>query len=177
MDFFELINTRESCRNYKPDPVERAKLEQLIEAARLAPSACNSQPWSFTVVTGSRCAQLAPCLQELGMNKFASQAPAFIVVTEEKASLAATVASRMKSQEYAQMDVGIATAHLCLAATQLGLGTCIMGWFNEEKVKALLDIPQQKRVRLVVSVGYGADGAPRPKKRKETQQICRFFED
>lgn len=111
------------------------------------------------------------------MNTFASKAPALIVVAEETASLAATIAAKVDSQAYAQMDVGIATAHLCLAATELGLGTCIMGWLNEERVKEVLGIPRQKRVRLVVSVGYSADGAPRAKKRKELGQLCRFIED
>ncbi|WP_458863292.1 nitroreductase family protein [Acidaminobacterium chupaoyuni] len=175
MELTQLVHLRESCRHYLPRPVEREKLEACLECAHLAPSACNSQPWHFTVVTNPELVKkVAPCLQEMGMNGFASQAPAFIIINEEKAALAATVASKMKSQDYAQMDIGIATAHLVLAAAQQGLGTCILGWFNEKKLKQLLEMPEEKRIRLVIAVGYSADEAPRPKKRKPSQEIIDF---
>ena len=130
--FFELIAKRESCRNYSEKEVEREKLERCIEAARLAPSACNSQPWSFTVVNSPELAPQVPsCLQEMGMNKFTDKCPAFIIIAEEKATLSARLGGKVKDQKYAPIDIGLATAQLCLAATQQGLSTCIMGWFNE----------------------------------------------
>ena len=125
--FFELIEKRESCRSFDSRPVDKALLCRMIEAARLSPSACNSQPWHFTVFTGEKKEELARCTQRLGMNKFSSDAPALIVVSEEKATLAATIAGAVKDQEFAQIDIGLATAHLCLAATALGLSTCILG--------------------------------------------------
>ena len=173
--YFDLIACRESCRAYAPRPVEPEKLRRCVEAGRLAPSACNSQPWHFTVVTeASLVSALAPCVQGAGMNGFAGQVPAFVVVTEEQASLRARLGERVKDQQYAQVDIGLATAHFCLAATAQGLSTCILGWFDEPKVKALLDLPKQKRVRLVLCVGYAQTDTLRPKKRKPLEEIAAF---
>ena len=167
MDYFSLISQRESCRNYDPNrPVSHQQLTRCLEAARIAPSACNSQPWSFVVVN----------LQGLGMNKFSENCPAFIVVVEEKATLSARLGGMVKSQEYASIDIGIATAHLVLAATEQGLSTCIMGWFHEGKLKNLLPIPKEKRIRLVIGVGYAAKEGLRPKKRKSLPEIATFLE-
>lgn len=175
MDFTELVNLRESCRNYTGEPVPHEKLEAILNAARLAPSACNSQPWSFVVAESSDAARrAAACVQEGGANQFTDKAPAFIIILEEHAQLSPRIAGTMDSQHFAQIDIGLMTAHICLAASALGLGTCIMGLFNEEKTKAYFDIPADKRVRLIVSVGYSADKAPRAKKRKALDEISRF---
>ncbi len=175
-NFFEVIEKRESCRNFDTRPVEKELLTRMIETARLAPSACNSQPWHFTVVTGEKATEVARCTQEMGMNKFTSDAPALIVVTEEKAKLSAAIAGKVKDQQYAPIDIGIATAHLCLAATALGLSTCILGWFSEEKIKKLLGKSTGSRIRLVIAVGYAKSDALRPKKRKEMSEILSFIE-
>ncbi|MBE7024920.1 MAG: NAD(P)H nitroreductase [Ruminococcaceae bacterium] len=169
--FFELIEKRESCRDYDGCPVDKALLTRMVEAARLAPSACNSQPWHFTVVTGEKAHAVAKCTQELGMNKFTDQVPAFIVISEEKATLSATIANKVKDQQYAPIDIGIATAYLCLAATNLGLSTCILGWFSEEKLKTLLGGLVSNRIRLVLAVGHAKTDEIRPKKRKELEKI------
>ena len=178
MDFFSLIAQRESCRNYDPSrPVSREQLVRCLEAARIAPSACNSQPWSFVVVNRpDLSAQTAQYVQGMGMNKFSENCPAFIVVVEEKANLSARVGAVVKSQEYASIDIGIATAHLVLAATEQGLSTCIMGWFQEAKLKELLSIPKEKRIRLVIAVGYAASQELRPKKRKSLEEISTFLD-
>ncbi len=177
MDFFELIASRESCRDYADRPVEKEKLLKCLEAARIAPSACNSQPWSYTLVTRPELLPpVAKALQDMGMNKFADKAPAFFVVTEEKANLSATVGARLKSQEYASVDIGISVSYLTLAATAQGLSTCIIGWFDENKLKELLDIPGAKRIRLVVAIGYAAGDKLRTKKRKELRGISRILE-
>lgn len=176
MDYFELIARRESCREYRAQPVEREKLLRCIEAARLAPSACNSQPWSFVVVNDpALSSRLAKCTQGMGMNRFTDQAPVFVVVIEEKATLSARVGGAVKSQQYAPIDLGLAVGQLCLAATAQGLGSCIMGWFEEQKIKTLLGIGREKRIRLVVSLGYPARQQPRPKKRKPMAEICRYL--
>lgn len=175
MDFLKLITVRESCRNYTGEPVPREKLVAVLNAARMAPSACNSQPWSFVVADNPEAARrAAECVQDSGANKFTDQAPAFIIVLEERAQLSPRIADTMDSQHFAQIDIGLVTAHLCLAAAEEGLGTCIMGLFNEEKTKAYFDIPADKRVRLIVSVGYSADQAPRTKKRKTLDEVARF---
>lgn len=173
--FFDLIEKRESCRNFASTSVEKEKLEMCIKAARLSPSACNSQPWSFVVVESPDLSpKVAVCLQEMGMNKFASNCPAFVVVVEEKAKLSERVVQKFKSQDFASIDLGLATAHLCLAATEQGLSTCILGWLNEAKLKELLDIPASKRVRLVIAVGYAATDALRPKQRKPLKDLVRY---
>ena len=175
-DFFELIEKRESCRNFADREVEKDKLVKCVEAARLAPSACNSQPWSFVVVNNSDVSpELAKCLQDAGMNKFTDKCPAFIVVIEEKANLSARIGQLVKSQEYAQIDIGLATSHICYAAAEQGLSTCIMGWFNERKIKELLNIDMKKRIRLVIGVGYAANDKLRDKVRKNISDILRYI--
>lgn len=176
-NFFELVEKRESCRNYSDKPVTKEQLIKCISAARLAPSACNSQPWSFIVVNNRKKAvELAKCTQSMGMNKFTDNAPAFIVITEEKANLSATVGAKFKKQEYAQMDIGIATAHICYSATEQGLSTCIIGWFNEKSVKELLNIHEDKRVRLIISIGYANYQNLRNKSRKNLDDIMQYLE-
>lgn len=133
--YFDLIAARQSCRRFDPSrPVEREKLDRCLEAARLAPSACNSQPWRFHVATGEAlCGKLRPCVQRLGMNRFADDCPAFIVVTEARAALKPLIAAHLSEREFSSVDIGIATAHLCLAATAQGLSTCIIGWLDGKK--------------------------------------------
>lgn len=175
-NFFDLIAKRESCRDYSDKQVDNELLWKCIDAARIAPSACNSQPWSFTVVNNSVLSpQVAKYCQELGMNKFTDKCPAFVVVTEETAKLSARLGGKVKSQEYAPIDIGLATAHLVLAATEQGLSSCILGMFRENKLKDLLDIPKAKRIRLVVAIGYASDKELRQKNRKKLEDISRFM--
>ena len=174
MTFFEMTEKRESCRGYDgAKAVTKEQLMKCVGAARLAPSACNSQPWSFAAVNGGEIGKkIAKATQTKGLNKFTCDCPAFIVVFEEEATLIGGV----KSQKYAEMDIGIAVAHLCYAALGQGLSTCILGWFDEKGLRELLDIPQNKRIRLVVCVGYSAGKPLRPKKRKETGEIVSFVQ-
>ncbi|AKA68450.1 nitroreductase family protein [Clostridium scatologenes] len=176
-NYFDLINKRESCRNYEDKPVEKEKLIDCIEACRIAPSACNGQPWKFIVVNNKKLSpKVAKCLQNLVMNKFTDNCPAFIIILEEKSDIKARIGGTIKNQDYSSIDIGIATAHLCLAATELGLSTCIMGWFNEKELKTLLSIPKSKRIRLVVSIGYSADKKLRNKIRKSLDEISLFID-
>lgn len=172
-DFFELIARRESCRSYAGTPVEEEKLLRCLDAARLAPSACNGQPWSFLAVrTPTLAAQLAACTQSAGMNRFTSACPCFVVLVEEKDSLTARAGARLKKQDFVSLDLGLAAAQFCLAATAQGLSTCMLGWFDEDRVRALLDIPGDRRVRLIICLGYAAEtGAPRPKNRKPLDAV------
>ncbi len=175
MHFMELIKVRESCRNYTGEPVPQEALEKILDAARLAPSACNSQPWSFLVAESPDAVRhVAECVQDGGANKFTDKAPAFILILEEHAQLSPRIAGLMDSQHFAQIDIGLVTAHICLAASDLGLGTCIMGLFHEEKAKAYFHIPAEKRIRLIISVGYSADAMPRVKQRKSLRELVRF---
>lgn len=175
-DFMSLAAARESCRAYKSEPVPKEKLLQCLEAARIAPSACNSQPWHFTVVTNPELlAQVATCTQSMGMNRFASECPALVIVSEQPANLSAKLGGLVKKQQYAQIDVGIAAAHFCLEATDQGLSTCILGWFDEKQLHRVIKLPSG-RVRLILCVGYATDAPLRPKKRKIIEEVASFVE-
>ena len=139
MNFLELVSNRQSTRAYDPDrPVEPEKLERCVEAVRLAPSACNAQPWKLVLVTEpelkNRIADAASA-RLFGMNHFTRQAPVIIVIVREEPNLTSKLGTVLKNKPYTLMDVGIAAEHFCLQATDEGLGTCIMGWFDEPKVK------------------------------------------
>ena len=154
-DFLELVRHRQSDRGYLDKPVEPEKIAKIIEAARLAPSACNSQPWHMIVVDEpTKCAELADALQSVGMNKFTSQAPCHIVVVMEQPNFSARLGGWIKNKHFPLIDCGIAASYLTLAAADEGLGSCMMGWFDEKRLKRLLGVPRSRRVLLVVSLGY-----------------------
>jgi nitroreductase len=158
MNFSELVKVRQSTRKYADKPVEKEKMLQCLETARLSPSACNSQPWKFVLVDRPDLkAQVAECAASLGMNRFARQAPVIVAVVLEKMKLTASLGSVLKDKEYRLMDIGIAVNQFCLQAAALDLGTCIIGWFDEKRVKELLKIPKSRRIPLLVSVGYPDD--------------------
>ena len=178
MNFLELVSNRQSTRAYDPDrPVEPEKLERCVEAVRLAPSACNAQPWKLVLVTEpelkNRIADAASA-RLFGMNHFTRQAPVIIVIVREEPNLTSKLGTVLKNKPYTLMDVGIAAEHFCLQATDEGLGTCIMGWFDEPKVKQLLGIPKSKRAELIITLGYPAKPEIRQKIRKAKEQICSF---
>lgn len=178
MDIENLYKTRQSCRNFADKEVEREKIIKLLELTRLAPSACNSQPWSFHVVSGQKRAEMAKSVQDMGMNAFASNSPAFIAIVEEKATLSEKVGMKFKDQDFVSNDIGIAVAHLIIAACDMGLSTCVLGWINEKKIKKLLELSDKKRVRLVIALGYSAqEDKIREKKRKNFQDIVKFYND
>jgi len=167
MDFYELISKRQSERQYDTRPVESEKIMQCIEAARIAPSACNAQPWKFIVVDEPELKkQLAGTMASMGMNKFAFDAPTIVAIVLENPNVMSKIGSVLKGKEYTLMDIGIAATHFCLQATDLGLGTCIIGWFDEKKVRKLLQVPNKKRIPLLLTVGYSTDEV-RNKQRKE----------
>ena len=176
MSFFELINTRQSCRAYDAGrEVEAEKLQKVLEAAQLAPSACNGQPYHFTVCRGEKAKAVAKATQGMGMNKFASQAPVLIVVSEEDYVKSAAVGAKLKSNDYRSMDIGIAVAYLTAAATELGLSTCILGWLDDDKLRSLCSLKHP--ARLVITLGYAADEKVRTKKRKELTELVTYMED
>lgn len=174
--FFELVSNRQSCRKYDPDRrPEKEALLACIAAAHLAPSACNSQPWHFTVVNDPALSpKTAKCTQNMGINKFTDDCPAFIVISETKATLSERIGSVFGSQHYAQIDIGIATAHLCYAAQEQGLSTCILGSFDEKMVADMLNIPGE-RVRLILAIGYAKDDQLRNKVRKPIEEIMDYI--
>ncbi len=169
MDFMEIAKARQSCRSYEEGrPVEPEKLQAIFEAVQLSPSACNGQPYHFTVCRGALAAQVAAACGGMGMNKFAKQAPVLIVVSEKPYVKSAALGAKLKGNDYRSMDIGIAVAYLTAEAAAQGLGTCILGWLDDERIRALcgLDAP----VRLVITLGYPAD-SPRNKKRKDLSEL------
>ncbi|MBQ8839435.1 MAG: nitroreductase family protein [Bacteroidales bacterium] len=176
MEFSELILKRQSDRQYAPKPVAREHILKCLEAARLAPSACNSQPWKFIVVDDrNKLVELADAAIGLGMNKFTVQVPVLVAVVQENMNLSAKAGALVKSKDYSMMDLGMAVEHFCLQAAELGLGTCIMGWFDEKRVKKLLGVPRNRRVQLLVSLGY-PDSPTRRKVRKPLEEISSWNE-
>lgn len=178
MEFAELIKIRQSVRKYQPKPVEPEKLRALIEAVRLAPSASNAQPWKLIIVDDptlkDRVAR-ATFSQSVSFNKFAPEAPVIVVLTIEKAPMLTQIGGWLKKRPFALIDIGIAAAQFCLQATELGLGTCMLGWFDEQAIKQILHIPRDTRIGLVITLGYAADNEPlRTKKRKDVTVMSSF---
>lgn len=175
--FLELVKKRQSVRKYMPKPVPRQALERCLEAARLAPSACNSQPWSFAVVDDPKIKEELSGKAFSGiysMNSFAKAAPVIIVVISERSNYAAKLGGFFKGTQYNLIDIGIACEHLILQAEEEGLGTCLLGWFNESEVKKILNIPKNKKVDILISIGYPETSELREKSRKSIDEISRF---
>jgi nitroreductase len=174
-DFMELCLKRQSCRNFSDRPVEREKLTRCVEAARLAPSGCNAQPWSFVAVDEpSVVPQVAQCAQPWEINGFLSKAKAFIVVLEEHAVLMPMLRSVLNSQYFAAGDLGAAVSFLCLEAASLDLGSCIIGMYDRPKICGLLNLPATSKFGGLVALGYPADDVIRPKTRKPLEEIVRY---
>ena len=175
MNFIELANTRQSCRKYDADrPVEEEKIHAVLEAGRLAPSACNGQPYRFTVCRGETAAAVAAACGGMGMNKFAASAPVQIVISEEAYVKTAALGAKLKGNDYRSIDIGIAAAYLTAEAAAQGLGTCILGWFDDEKIRTLCSL--DRPVRLVICMGYAAaDESQREKKRKNMDQLAAWL--
>ena len=145
ISFAELAKKRQSDRKYKDQAVEREKLIQCLETARISPSANNSQPWKFIVVDDfEKKEQIAECSIGLGMNKFTHQCPVIVAVVLEKQNFMSTIGSMIKNKDYSLFDIGIAVNQFCLQAADLGLGTCIIGWFDEKKIKKILGVRNRR---------------------------------
>ena len=177
-DYFDLIYRRESCRNFDPNrPVEKEKLQRCAEAAWIAPSACNGQPWKYLIVTNEALKEkLRPLMMELGMNKFVKNCPAFAVVLEENTVLKVSLSQKFKDQDFAPIDVAFSCSQFCYAATEQGLSTCIIGWHNEQKIRELFELPKSTRVRLIVAIGYAASDTLREKQRKPVEDVIKYYE-
>lgn len=176
MDFCELIHTRQSVRSYEDREVESWKIDKLIEAVRSAPSASNSQPWKLIVVNDPEIKNNvanATYSRLVSFNKFASQAPVIAVFTIEKAGIVTQVGAKLKDREFSLIDIGIAASQFCLQAAELDLGTCMLGWFDEDAIKAQLNIPARIRIGLVITLGYSNE-PKRRKMRKKKEQMSSF---
>ena len=176
MNFTEIALARQSCRSYDPSrTVEKEKIEAVLNAARLSPSACNGQPYHFTICRGDIAKEASLLTRGVGgMNKFAVDAPVLIVISDMPYTKAAAAGAKIKNNDYRSMDIGIAAAYLTAEAAAQGLGTCILGWFDDEKLRALCGIAHP--VRLVITLGYpGEKDQPREKKRKSMEALTSWL--
>ena len=171
--FGELVAARFSCRAYLPDPVPRAAVDQILEAARLAPSACNKQPWRFVVVTQ---AELRTQLMEEGLlpgfgATWVAVAPVILALGMKKSLITHRVAPLLSEVEYPLLDLGIAGEHAILQATELGLGTCWIGWIRPKEVRRILGWPTAIMPQALITVGWPASRPERPSPRLPVDEI------
>lgn len=178
MSFLELVRKRQSVRKYSDKPVEKEKVLNCVEAARLAPSASNGQPWKFIViddpgmVTKVADKTTGPLWS---FNNFVPQSKVIVAIVIERMKVITRAGAKVKDKEYALFDIGIAAEHFCLQAAEEGLGTCMLGWFEEKAVKKLLNIPSDKRIGLLITLGYPPEGYRlREKIRKPLEEILSF---
>jgi len=175
MNFTEIAKNRQSCRNYDPDRlVENEKLQSILEAARLSPSACNGQPYHISVCLGDSVKKVAQAVQGMGMNKFATEAPVMLVVSEKPYVVSAALGARVKKNDYRSIDIGIVAAYITAEATAQGLSTCILGWFDDVKIREICGLDEA--VRLVITLGYAKHGDMlRKKKRKSIEDLTNYI--
>ena len=171
MNFTEIANMRQSCRKYNGErAVEREKLDAILNSARLAPSACNGQPYHITVCNGESAQKVARAVMGMGMNKFAADAPVLLVISEEDYVASAAFGARVKGNDYRSIDIGIVAAYITAEACAQGLSTCILGWLDDKKIREICSL--DKPVRLVITLGYAADDDKlRDKKRKSIDTL------
>lgn len=178
MTFETLQLTRESCRVYSDRKVSRETLTHLVDVAHMAPSGCNAQPWHFIIVDEPEAhARVVEAFDDNGLTgcPWGARVPAFIIICEEEGHLKPGVAEHYSSQHFAQMDIGMAAMGLCYEAASLGLGTCIIGTMNQGKLHEAFDIPKERVVRLIITVGYPAqEGEPRKKTRKNLDEVLSY---
>ena len=177
MSFLKLANKRFSVRKYNNTPVEKEKILSCLEAARLTPSACNSQPWHFVVVDNPEEASVLADKTTLPLsklNQFVKGAPVIIAVVVEKPNLSAQIGGMIKKKPFYLMDIGMAAEHFCLQAAEEGLGTCMLGWFNEKAVKGYLSVPKAKSIPLLITLGYPEKDTPPNKIRAKLEDIYSF---
>ena len=181
MDFLEMMKNRRSCRSFIPGrEISREDLLKIVEAGRLSPSGCNSQPWKFIVVDEDDAkARLCDAIVvENGMTgaPWRSQVSAFIIFVEQEAKvMPAVTAHYHDTQRFAPGDIGMACMNMCHEAYTLGLDTCMIGMNDQAKMEEYFNIPKGQDVRLVLAIGYAANpDAPVNKLRKPLEEVCSF---
>lgn len=176
MNFTEIAKARQSCRSYDPTrAVEKEKIDYILEATRLSPSACNGQPYHITVCHGEAARAVAVQTQGGGKNKFVSDAPVIIVISEMPYVERAAAGAKIMGNDYRSIDIGIATAYITAEAAVQGLGTCIIGWFDDKEIRKICSL--DGAVRLVIALGYPSpDDTLREKKRKTLDELVSTVE-
>lgn len=175
MNFTEIAEVRQSCRDFdETREVEKEKLDRILYSARLAPSACNGQPYFITVCEGEKAKEAAKATMGMGMNKFADKAPIMLVISEMPYVKSAALGAKLKHNDYRSIDIGILSAYITAEAAAQGLATCILGWLDSDKLCELCGL--EHPVRLVIALGYASENDRlREKKRKETQELVAYL--
>ena len=176
--YIEQVKTRRSIRNYSNRPIEDDKIIQLLESARLAPSGDNTQPWHFIIVKSEHTRQK---LAEVSHHqRWMFSAPAFIVCIadirsriKDNVEISLNEASPQEEVKQIIRDTSIAIEHIVLEAENLGLGTCWVAWFTQEKIRPILNIPSDKYVVSIITLGY-ANEIPKARPRKELEKIIHY---
>lgn len=177
MGLMDLIQKRRSVRRYSGRLIPKEDILKCVEAARLAPSACNSQPWKFVVIDEPDLRRRVAERIFSGlysMNKFAKEAPVLVAVVAEKMKFLAAVGAQVRDTKYYLVDIGIACEHFILQAEELGIGTCWIGWFDEKALKDELKVPKDRKVDIVIALGYPPEDKTVPKDRKPLSEIHSF---
>ena len=176
MNFTEIAENRQSCRSYDAaHGVEQEKIDRILASARLAPSACNGQPYHITVCKGEAAKKVAGATGGMGMNKFAVEAPVMLVISERPYVATAALGARVKKNDYRSIDIGILSAYITAEAAAQGLGSCILGWFDDGEIRKICEL--EGTVRLVVTLGYAKEGEKlRQKKRKSMDELVKTIE-
>ena len=171
MNFKEIAENRQSCRAYDAArAVEEEKFSAVLESARLSPSACNGQPYHITVCRGESAKAVARAVQGMGMNKFASDAPVMLVISEKPYVASAALGAKIKKNDYRSIDIGILAAYITAEATAQGLSSCILGWLDDKRIREICEL--DGAARLVITLGYPQAGDPlRTKKRKPLSEL------
>ncbi len=177
MNFTEIAENRQSCRSYDAvRAVEQEKLDRILESARLSPSACNGQPYQITVCKGEAAKKVAKATQGMGMNQFATDAPVLLVLSEMPYVSSAALGAKVKKNDYRSIDIGILSAYITAEATAQGLGTCILGWLEDRKIREICGL--DGAVRLVITLGYASeDDRLRTKKRKDSSELIKTVQE
>lgn len=175
MDFYEIVQNRQSCRRFDPEKtIEKEKLERIIEAARLSPSACNAQPYHITICENETAKRISKATTGMGINSFTKDAPVMIVISEDSYNKTAALGSKLKGIDYRSLDIGILCSHIVFASHEEGLSSCIIGWIDDKKVREIIGI--DKKCSLIVALGYAkADDKLRNKKRKSTNELVTYI--
>ncbi len=171
MSFLKIAEKRQSCRNYdNTKNIEPEKINAILKAAQLSPSACNGQPYHITVCKGDVALQVAKAVMGMGMNKFAPDAPIQIVISEMPYVKSVALGAKVKKNDYRSIDIGILAAYITAEAEAQGLGSCILGWLDSDKIKEICGL--EGNIRLVITLGYAKQGdILRPKKRKTIDEL------
>ncbi len=175
--FQQLVQNRRSIRKYLEKPVEREKVLSCLEAARMAPSADNVQPWRFLIIDDPELKKKFSDEVFSGIyssTKFAAKAPVIIVMLAKLDVIANKIGKQIQGIHFYFIDMGIAGEHIVLQAEELGLGTCWIGWFSTRKTRKLLKIPRKYKIVSLMSMGYYEERPSKEKKRKTLEEITWF---